>query len=707
MIALIAAIFLLLLLIYAPGAAVLKSSGFSSFESVCFAPVVSTFAYVALGVVFYRFGLHADWVLLVLPVAAISLLPFALRLFLDRRIGTSSRNALSRLVLFGRPVEGRMLIAALAFNALIGAVVFLATLDGPDSFSQNYDMGHHLSQVMAMVQSGNWSTLDVTIDGVNVGGFYPSVLHVYAALMVSCMGISTAAAINAVMFALFAVVFPLGMFALGVLVLPSKKISPFCCSAMALLFPAFPWILIRFSALLANVVGFSLLPLASVLFIACMDAGVPFRNRVERVLLCVMAMGVISVAHPNTLFSAAVFLIPFCAQRLWDLLSREGCAANGKPLLKAAAVGALLLACALVWKAVHDLEAFRGVVEYAYSAKSSLSEAVAGVLFIRFRWFSANIPLALLVLCGVIAALRAKGCRWLVAAYLFAAVQLVVCSATDPCALKSYLCGFWYNHDFRLMASFAIIAMPLAGLGLACIASAVERFVLERRRTNGGAHRSEVLQETDMCSEQLKTAPQKASSGICVRVLGVSPACVVTIGLMLTLVCFPVGFSLSEGVTARSLGQCMSKLYAINDWEGGFTIYHSEEREFVREAKDLIPDGALVMNFPYDGSAYAYGLDGLNVYFKSNATYSEEGSAEYIVETRLCDIAWDPEVRAAAKELGVEYVLQLDHGLGEGCSTLEREYSAQDWRGIGSIDGETEGFEEVLASGDMRIDRIK
>ena len=129
-------------------------------------------------------------------------------------------------------------------------------------------MGHHLSQVMAMVQSGNWSTLDVTIDGVNVGGFYPSVLHVYAALLVSCTGISTAAAINAVMFSLFAVVFPLGMFAFGVSAFPQDKVSPFCCAAVSLLFPAFPWILIRFSALLANVAGFSLLPLALVLFVA-------------------------------------------------------------------------------------------------------------------------------------------------------------------------------------------------------------------------------------------------------------------------------------------------------------------------------------------------------------------------------------------------------------------------------------------------------
>lgn len=485
MIALIAAIVLMILLAYLPGAAVLKSAGFSSFESACYSPVLSTFAYVALGVVFYHAGIRADWVMMIIPVMAISLLAGLLRCFFGKRGGASDWDASGSLVLFGRPIDGKMLSFALIFNVLIAAIVFLGTLDGPDSFSQNYDMGHHLSRVMAMVQSGNWSTLDVTIDGVNVGGFYPSVLHVYAALLVSCLGISTAAAINAVMFVLFAIVFPLGMFALAALVLPANKLSPFCCAAVSLLFPAFPWILIRFSALLANVVGFSMLPLALALFVACMDDGVFRQDRAKRILLCIVAMGVISVVHPNTLFSAAVFLIPFCAQRIWDLLSRKGCRVSGKPLLKCIVVGAFLLLCAPIWKAVHDMEAFRSVVEYAYTAKSSVSEAVTGVLLVRFRWFSANIPLAFLVLCGVVCALRTRGCRWLAAAYLFAAIQLAVCSATDPCPLKSYLCGFWYNHDFRLMASFAIVAMPLAGFGLSGIGGAVERLALKRRQANG------------------------------------------------------------------------------------------------------------------------------------------------------------------------------------------------------------------------------
>lgn len=707
MIAFIAAIILMLVLAYVPGLAVLRSVGFSLFESAFLAPLLSTFAYVALGVLFYHVGIFTNWITILMPIIAISLLAFALRFFIVGCAGFFGWDKSSELMLFGRKIDFRMLVAALVFNLLIASVVFLGTLDGPDSFSQNFDMGHHLSQVMAMVQSGNWSTLNVTIDGVNVGGFYPSVLHVYAALLVSCVGISTAAAINAVMFVLFTFIFPLGVFAFGTLVFPADKVTPFCCAVMSLLFPAFPWTLIRFSALLANVVGFSLLPLALVAFVACTDSEIPLRNRAKRALLCIVAMATISVAHPNTLFSAAVFLIPFCVQRIWDLLSRSECLQCSKSFLKYLAVGAFLFACIAIWKSVHDLEAFRGVVEYAYSAKSSVSEAVLGVLLIRFRWFSANIPLALLVLCGVVAALRTKGCRWLVAAYMFAAIQLIVCSATDPCSLKSYLCGFWYNHDFRLMASFAIVAAPLAGFGLSRIARVVECFVLSHRTANGNIQEGPICHLSGQHSDRVVTALQKTTDGTCMRMMGVSLSCVVLIGLVLLLVCFPVGYSPSKGATTRSLGQCMSKLHAINDWEGSFTVYGREERAFVLEALEVIPSNALVMNMPYDGSAYAYGLDGLKTYFTSNAVHSEEGSAQYIVKTRLCDIAWDPEVRKAAKELGIEYVLQLDHGLGEGSSTLEREYSVQDWRGIGSIDGETEGFEEVLVSGDMRIDRIK
>ena len=44
--------------------------------------------------------------------------------------------------------------------------------------------------------------------------------------------------------------------------------------------------------------------------------------------------------------------------------------------------------------------------------------------------------------------------------------------------------------------------------------------------------------------------------------------------------------------------------------------YSADERRFVERVKKVVPSGAVVLNQPYDGSAYAYGLDDLNVYYK-------------------------------------------------------------------------------------------
>ena len=140
MIAFIAAIILMLVLAYVPGLAVLRSVGFSLFESAFLAPLLSTFAYVALGVLFYHVGIFTNWIMILMPIIAISLLAFALRFFIVGCAGFFGWDKSSELMLFGRKIDFRMLVAALVFNLLIASVVFLGTLDGRDSFSQNFDM---------------------------------------------------------------------------------------------------------------------------------------------------------------------------------------------------------------------------------------------------------------------------------------------------------------------------------------------------------------------------------------------------------------------------------------------------------------------------------------------------------------------------------------------------------------------------------------
>lgn len=149
-------------------------------------------------------------------------------------------------------------------------------------------------------------------------------------------------------------------------------------------------------------------------------------------------------------------------------------------------------------------------------------------------------------------------------------------------------------------------------------------------------------------------------------------------------------------------------------------VYSAPEHEFVEKVKKAIPDGALVINQPHDGSVFAYGLDGLNTYYR-HIDLSTETPESLIVRSRLKDASNDEEVRRILDDLGASYVLQLDAGEGpsesEGSGSPEKDGQSVwllqtnednwgDFSGINQITDETPGFEVVLADGDMRLYKI-
>ena len=142
-------------------------------------------------------------------------------------------------------------------------------------------------------------------------------------------------------------------------------------------------------------------------------------------------------------------------------------------------------------------------------------------------------------------------------------------------------------------------------------------------------------------------------------------------------------------------------------------IYTTEEKEFVEEAKQLIPDGALVINNPNDGSCFCYVVDDMRVYYRYLRAYGEGGeSAESeLIRSRLDMIAHDERVNRAVRNVGAEYVLLLDQGRENDPAdpdsffffTYERKGL---WSGIDLVSDTTPGFEVVLSRNDMRLYRI-
>ena len=152
---------------------------------------------------------------------------------------------------------------------------------------------------------------------------------------------------------------------------------------------------------------------------------------------------------------------------------------------------------------------------------------------------------------------------------------------------------------------------------------------------------------------------------------------------------------------------------ACISWEYRFDdplVYDGAEREFVREALSIIPEGSLVINEPNDGSAYAYGVDGLRTYYRYWRGYGDSSAGEKpesaLIRDHLCDIADNGEVRKAVDDIGARYVIQLDRGEPNWNCMMWLYGDGELWRGIDGVDEDTPGFELVLSRDDMRLYRI-
>ena len=147
----------------------------------------------------------------------------------------------------------------------------------------------------------------------------------------------------------------------------------------------------------------------------------------------------------------------------------------------------------------------------------------------------------------------------------------------------------------------------------------------------------------------------------------------------------------------------LSGFYALDDEK----VYDAAEQTFVRKVLETIPEGALVLNQPNDGSVFAYGLDNLNTYYRQISHEGETENARLIRE-HLNDIASDPVVQRAVKETGARYVLLLDQGVSRKKGTWLAQYKdPESWRGIDSITDDTPGFKPILSNGEMRLYEIE
>lgn len=678
------------LFLYLPGFLVLRGCRMSLLASFVFAPLLSLAVYALLCILYAKIGVSAAWMTL--------LIPFLLSAALVCGIGFAVRRRKTVLTV-GFPVSGRerreskcwwsldavQLTLYVVAGLTISSLAFGFFLSSPDSFVQEFDNIHHLGQIRTFVESGNWSALtsslyaagpDAQVNPLPGSGFYPTAWHTLAALLVSALGVTVPLAANAVNFLFVGVVFPVSMFALMRFVFCKRPGIVAFGSLTTLAFSAFPWMLLLFGPLYPNAMAFCLLPLIAVVFMALFVRGACRSERIAAALLFVTGVLCGAFTQPNVIFSAGVFLIPFCvyqaaqAARLFRLEGRS---------LRFVQVGLGVVTCAvlaLVWLILYKLPFLQDLVSHSWPAVLSKSDAVLSVLLLNFRAAGAQIVLAVLVVVGGCCTLKYREYLWLSVAYVLAAFLYAVSVSSDG-PLQHLLAGFWYTDSFRMAAMAALFAVPLASVGLWTVAKGLAAVL------------SKVLHWEKACAAVIASV------------------CIVSVAFLLGNY-FP-GLTLPvQGAQSTALASVWQSLKMANDVQGP-AVYDLEEQAFVEEVERLLPEDALLLNEPNDGSAFAYGVDGLRVYYRNLRTYGidAETSESRLIRTRLKEIASDDQVKNAVDKIGAKYLIVLDQGAPPPLRKYLFTYEGgSSWAGIESVRDDTPGFEVVLSHDDMRLYKI-
>lgn len=678
------------LFLYIPGALLLRAARISRIASIVCAPIVSIPFYMVMCILYAKMGVYASWISLFAPLALLSVLALLVGSIARRaeivRIGPRFGDG-GAPSSWGRLRSSEWSFAALYFGVglVLSCIFFAVFLSSPDSFMQEYDNVHHLDITRAFVDSGNWSPFsvdpyrtaaDMLINPLRDSGYYPTAWSCMTALVVSALGVAVPIAANAVNFIFIAMVFPLSMFLLMSNAFPEKPGVIAAGSLCVLPFSAFPWMFLLFGPLYPNAAAFSFLPLLIGCFLGVFAAGISKKSRIAAGVLFCVGVACCAFTQPNAVFTAGVFLAPFCVFQA----TRVPDAIRVRPENRRfARIGFAFLACLLIgalWVMLNKAPFVQSAVSHSWPAVASKPEALFDAVSLGFRAFGTQIVLAVLVVAGAAQSLVERKYLWMTCSYAISILMYVVAASSDG-PLQHLVAGFWYTDSYRMAAMASIFAIPLASLGLWVVVGGFLGFA--KRIFHHQGNRAFTI----------------AGSGIILSLF------------VLTVYCPGLIAPFRElGISA--LGSTVTGLRTASD-EALPTVYSAEERAFVQEVKRAVPSDALVLNVPDDGSAFAYGVDELRVYYRYLRTYGEasETSESVLIRNGLDRIATDANVRDAVRSIGATYLLELD----KKDVIVDRRYlftyeDGKNWRGVESVQDDTPGFEIVLSKDDMRLYRI-
>lgn len=390
----------------------------------------------------------------ILPVLACSLVLGGLLLLLRPLIKPAGAPS---------PTTPRSAIWMLAALAIAGGLIaqeIVRAIGSPENISQTYDGLFHLNAVGHIILTGDASPFHMTLGAPGAtAAFYPNVWHATVALVSGLVGASVPLATNAVAIAVAAWVWPVAIIFFSRPFLVRHPAHLVLLAILAASFTAFPYLLLAWGVLYANLLSTALIPIA----LGFIYPAVRYRTVHSRASLLALwiaaagAVGAAALAHPNSLFGIAAFTFPVLLIALNDARRLE--ISTRDRVLRWSSVGVVLAVCIAMWSIVRTGDNTRnyggGLVQAFFSGFAN-----APMLGTR-AWF-----LSVLVVIGVIVLLVSRRHRWLILSYAIVLGLFMIAKGLDG-PVRDVFTGAWYNDAHRLAALLPIAAVPLAGIAAA------------------------------------------------------------------------------------------------------------------------------------------------------------------------------------------------------------------------------------------------
>ena len=535
---------------------------------------------------------------------------------------------------------------------------------GPEAFSQSLDNSFHMNAIRWIQEHGDASSL--TLGAVAAANqeptFYPAGWHDFVSLIYSTTGTSIATATIVTALLAAGILWPCSLVALSLSIPKLRRLQALAIPAMICGFAAFPGLLLRWGVLFPNLLGYALLPSFVALMVYLVQVMVrrEYSASLSLGLASLVGLAGLALVHPNAVVSAAAFAVPLLlAGVTWVVRSRELTSRQkwvGSILLLAVLVG-----CVGAWRVLRPAE----FASNTWSPILTEGEALYQFLFLGLEnanqlgdKFNPSYLAGFLVLWGVGYLLYKRRNLWLIASWVLIGYLWIVSASVPRGEFRLLMVAPWYTDHFRLAALVVFPSVILAGIGLGGFVEGLLTWVARR-------------------------APRPARLKVA------------TIGMGVAMILVLVVAGLSSRVpSVQETTLAVSREYRLTPTS---VVLNQDEMNVINEIPKIVPKDDVIVNNPWDGSAYIYALadrhlTGYHFEFETSPKYSA-------IMHNLKDARTNPEVCREVNEYKAHWYVHLENQLNFG-PDAQKNYDGL----VAAID--TDVLTPVYSSGPMTLYRI-